>query len=107
MNKGAVVVLSTTDNIETARLIAESLVFERLAACVQIGSPIKSTYVWEGSVRVETEYPISIKSVAEHLPELRERFAQMHSYECPQWIVLEAQASEEYLKWLRSSCNSD
>ncbi|MFO8081519.1 MAG: divalent cation tolerance protein CutA, partial [Armatimonadota bacterium] len=43
-------VFCTTDSREEAEAIAEKLVREELAACVQIAGPITSVYRWQGAV---------------------------------------------------------
>ena len=97
------VVLSTAPSAEQAELIAETLVFEKLAACAQTGAPVKSYYIWKGESFKETETPISIKAALSALPDLQKRFMEIHPYECPQWIVLRAQASEKYAEWVNTS----
>jgi len=52
----AVQVSTTLDSESAAQSLAATLVNERLAACVQVVGPIRSTYRWEGRVETATEW---------------------------------------------------
>ena len=105
MDNKICLILSTTDSREHAEMIADTLVFEHLAACVQIGAALRSTYYWEGNAQTESEYPLSIKTTFQNVEKLRKRFMQLHTYKCPQWICLQAEASQDYAKWVEESCS--
>jgi periplasmic divalent cation tolerance protein len=49
---GEIVVLITAPDQETAHEIATYLVEKRLAACVNLISPIQSIYSWEGEIHL-------------------------------------------------------
>ena len=51
-----IVVLVTCGSEEEAQKIAHSLVEERLAACVNVISPVRSIYRWEGKILDEKEW---------------------------------------------------
>lgn len=99
-------IFTTTNSRTKAETIAETLVSEKLAACVQIGSEIKSVYVWEGKSYNETEFPITIKASVSRLDELKARFSDLHNYECPEWVCLKAEASAGYFDWVEKSCKN-
>ena len=48
-------VLTTTDSQAVAEAIANELISNKLAACVQIDGPIKSVYVWEDQLESSQE----------------------------------------------------
>jgi periplasmic divalent cation tolerance protein len=86
--------------------IANALVDEGLAACVQIDGPIESLYIWEGKRCQSTEYRLWIKVLETHLSAARERVKSLHSYETPQWIEVEAiKVDEKYLNWAKEASN--
>ncbi len=103
MKKSIFKVETTCPSIEMAELIANTLVFEKLAACVQMGSEIRSVYTWKGKAYKEAEIPITIKTSGKSLERLRDRVSQLHSYECPQWIITEVSASEPYADWVEEN----
>ena len=88
---------------EAAR-IAESIVDERLAACVNIIGGVQSVYRWEGRVTRDTEVLLIIKTTRERYEALERRVKELHSYTTPEIIAYEIErGSEDYLRWLRQS----
>jgi periplasmic divalent cation tolerance protein len=99
-----IVLYVTVPNGEEAQHIAESLVSERLAACVNIIDGIRSVYWWQGEVHRDSELLMIIKSTKERYEALEERIKQLHSYSTPEVIALSIECgSSDYLKWLRAS----
>ena len=102
------IVLVTTSNAEEAARIADVLVSERLAACVNIVPGIESIYRWEGKVTRDHESLMIIKTTAERYDELERRVKELHSYTTPEVIALKIErGSEQYLNWLRDSTAND
>jgi len=98
-----VVVLVTAGNLREGEGIAEALVTERLAACVNVLGPLRSVYRWEGVVQRDEEYLLLIKTRRDALARLANRIADLHSYTTPEVVALPVCAgSEAYLNWLRS-----
>lgn len=98
--QGKIAIIRTTAaSRESAKLIAETLVFEKFAACAQIESPIISIYRWRGKSECAEEFPVSIKTSPERLDAAARRLVEIHPYECPQIIASFADASEDYAKW--------
>ncbi len=104
---GYVTVLTTTATAAEAETIADALLGEALAACVQI-LEIRSRYVWEGAVRHEPEQLLLIKTRAELFEPVRARIRTMHSYEVPEIVALPIAAGDgDYLTWLGGATRSD
>jgi periplasmic divalent cation tolerance protein len=96
-----VVVLITAANPEECQKIAHSLVENRLAACVNITTPVRSIYRWEGKVADEQECLMLIKTSRSLFGALRDQVARLHSYDTPEIICLPILAgSQKYLAWL-------
>lgn len=100
----ACVVLVTCGSPDEADRIAETVVRERLAACVNVvghGSPIHSFYMWDGQFQKEMELLLIIKTQSDKLAQLGERIRELHSYSVPEFIALPITAgSKAYLDWL-------
>jgi periplasmic divalent cation tolerance protein len=94
----------TTGSSEEAERIAEALVQERLAACVNIVPAITSIYRWQGEVHRDSEVLLIAKSCPELFDSLAARVKELHSYEIPEVIALPIVAgSEAYLNWIGES----
>jgi uncharacterized protein involved in tolerance to divalent cations len=102
-----IVVLMTAASAEEATRIAEALVHQKLAACVQILPEMQSVYVWKGEVQREQEVLVIAKSTRSNFERLETRVREMHSYETPEVVALPIVAgSDRYLEWLFSSCEA-
>jgi periplasmic divalent cation tolerance protein len=100
-----IIVLVTAGSQEEAHRIAELLVNEKKAACVNIVPVIDSLFWWEGKVESARESLLLVKSKASLLPEVVEIVKRTHSYEVPEIIALPiAAGSDDYLKWLDAAC---
>lgn len=86
---------------EEAPRLARRLVEERLAACVNIVSGVESYYMWEGTMVVEKEVTLLVKTTEERYGELAEKLGEYHSYEVPEIIGLtSAEVSKAYAAWV-------
>ncbi len=98
------VVLTTAANPEEAERIARSLVEERLAACATLVPSVRSIYRWEGKVEDAQETLLLIKTGTEQLAALEARLHTLHSYQTPEFLVIEPTAgSIAYLAWMQSN----
>jgi periplasmic divalent cation tolerance protein len=97
-----IVVLVTVGSREEGERIAEELVTQRLAACVNIVGPITSIYRWLGTVERGQELLLIIKTRAALYGALEARVKSVHSYQNPEVIALPIRAgAAAYLDWLR------
>ena len=96
----ACVILVTAGSEAEAETLAEALVGERLAACVQL-MPIRSRYVWKGAVQRDDEILLLIKTKAALFEAVRTRVRELHSYETPEVVMLPMTAADaDYLAWI-------
>lgn len=96
-----IVVLMTASSQEEADGIAEALVGEMLAACVNVVPGISSVYRWQGKVQRDTEWLLVAKSRRDVLDTLVQRVETLHSYDVPEIIALPlVGGSDAYLRWL-------
>lgn len=95
------IVLTTTGNIDEARMLGRTLVEERLVACATMVPAVESIYRWEGKIETGNETLLLLKTDAEHIPALQERLHALHSYDVPEFLVLPVESgSDAYLKWM-------
>jgi periplasmic divalent cation tolerance protein len=101
-----ILVLVTTGSEPEAETIAKAVVEERLAACANIVSPLRSIYRWEGKIADDREWLLVIKTQAERFRALETRITALHSYQTPEIIALPlVQGADGYLRWLRQETN--
>lgn len=99
--------LTNTPDRATAERIAEALVTEQLAACVNILAGCTSLYRWEGKLERAGEVPLLIKTTRDAYPQLETRLRQLHPYELPEIIALPLSAGlPEYLDWVAQETTS-
>jgi periplasmic divalent cation tolerance protein len=101
-----IVVYVTAGSADEAERITAALVEERLAACVNAHVPMTSTYRWQGTVEVESERQVVIKTTRANLKALEARLRSLHPYELPEFIVLDATASDAYAAWIAETTSS-
>ena len=86
---------------EAAEAIARAIVEQKLAACAQVTTDIRSVYWWKGKVEAATEKLIFIKTTRSRVAPIRELLKSVHPYEVPELIFLPITAgSDAYLEWL-------
>ncbi|HEX5447548.1 MAG TPA: divalent-cation tolerance protein CutA [Pirellulales bacterium] len=91
----------TTPTPEAAQAIAERLLAERLAACVQIGGPIESRYRWQGKMEISQEWHCTVKSRLDLFPRIEAAVRSLHPYDVPEILATTLVAGHaEYLAWL-------
>jgi periplasmic divalent cation tolerance protein len=97
----------TTLPAADAERVARVLVEERLAACVNLLPPMSSTYRWQDDVVTETEQQLVAKTLRAHVTRLRDRLAEIHPYELPEFLVLNvADGGAAYLAWVRDATST-
>ncbi len=100
-----IVIYITSGNTEEAENIADGLVKEGLAACVNIVPSIKSIYKWKGEICNDNESLLIAKSRKSLMGKVIEWVKKHHSYETPEIIALPiVDGSGDYLKWIDDSC---
>jgi periplasmic divalent cation tolerance protein len=108
MNNDSLVVFSTAPDTEVAEALAEHLVGERLAACVNLVGGVQSVYRWEGEVHRDPEVLLIVKTDQQHLELLIATLQNRHPYDCPEIIALPiVGGSASYLDWLTGSLTSN
>ena len=96
-------ILTTFPSLASAEEVIGELFQKKLIACAQIDGPVRSYYRWDGKLNDGEEWRVLLKTTAEKLEELELETRRIHDYDTPQWLVLEAKASVEYLKWVNES----
>lgn len=98
------VALTTVGSEEQAIRIAEELVGQHLAACVNIIPSIRSIYRWKGKIWDDEEFLLVIKTTRSRFEELRETIKTLHSYELPEVLAMPVSMGDPVaLEWIEQS----
>lgn len=99
-----ILVMITVDSMENAEKIAETLLEEKLVACVNIIPNVKSIYVWQGEKKIDTEILMFAKTEKDKFPSLVKRVKEMHPYELPEIVGIPVSYGlPEYIEWVKKS----
>ncbi len=94
-------IMTTTPTQDLAMRIANSLVEQQLAACVQISGPVQSVYRWQGKLETAIEWQCSIKTTADLFGAVERAIRQLHEYEVPEIVAMPIVAgAADYLRWI-------
>lgn len=84
-----------------ALALADSLVEQRLAACVNILPGVRSIYRWQGRRVEDDEQLLICKTTAAQVPALEAAVLDMHPYETPEVVAIEAaHVQPRYAAWI-------
>ena len=97
-----IVVFTTTPNLKEAESLAQGLVMEKLAACVQVLPQMRAFYFWQGEVRQDSECLLLIKTLAEKYDAIETYIRNNHSYSMPEIAAIDAErVFAGYSDWLK------
>lgn len=92
-------VLTTEADRGRARTLARSLVDRKLAACVSVRA-VESVYRWEDEVVDGAEVEVVVKTTPIGVAAVCAAIDELHSYDLPEIVVLDAVASAAYGGWV-------
>ena len=97
---------TTVNNRDQGKIIANALMENRLAACVQIVENVTSIYPWKGKINTERELLLLIKSKSSIFSKIRDLIEEIHPYEIPEIIATPIfDGNISYFKWLNEQIN--
>jgi periplasmic divalent cation tolerance protein len=107
MNSETLLVLCNCPDRETALNMANHLVEQGLAACVNISGPVTSVYKWEGSLETTDEATLLIKTTQQRYTDLERELLSKHPYELPEIIAVPVERGfSGYLNWVKECTTS-
>ena len=96
-------VLTTAASRDEAVQLGRTLVEERLAACATLVPAAESIYRWESKIESSAEILLLLKTASDRLSALEARLLELHSYQTPEFLVLDVEGgSHKYLAWLHA-----
>lgn len=109
MSSEAILVLTNLPDPQSAARLAERLIGERLAACVNILAPCTSIYRWQGKIESTQEIPLLIKTLRAHYGKVEQAIRAHHPYELPEIVAVPIEAGlPAYLAWVAGeTCSTE
>jgi periplasmic divalent cation tolerance protein len=107
MRQDVLLAICTCPERSVALKIAETLVEEGLAACVNLLAGIESVYSWKGKTERDSEVMLLVKTVDDRFEAMSGRVRELHPYDLPEIIAIPvSHGLTDYLQWVRT-CTSD
>ena len=104
---GFIQVLTAIGSKEDAQKVANAIVGEHLAACVQIIGPITSTYWWQGVMETADEWLCLMKTREDLYEQVERAIRVLHPYDEPEILAMPViTGSRTYLDWIVSETTS-
>jgi len=104
MDVDFIVVLMTVPGQEEAQRISQSLLKEKLVACVNVIPEVHSLYWWQGKIDNADEVLLVAKSRKSYFDKIKDCVRTHHSYEVPEILALPVVGgNDEYLNWIEQS----
>lgn len=94
---------TTCETEEDAISLIDNLLEKSLIACGQVNGPILSKYSWEGKIKSEEEWQVTLKFKFSVKNEVLMTLLNYHKYENPQWVCHPVESSEEYSAWVNQA----
>jgi periplasmic divalent cation tolerance protein len=100
-------VLTNLPDRAAAERLADGLIAQKVAACVNILAPCRSVYRWKGALQHDEEHPVLVKTTLERYPALEAAIRSAHPYELPEIIAVPiVRGLPAYLQWVVSETTS-
>lgn len=94
-------VITNLPDRKSAETLASALIERRVAACVNVMSPCRSVFRWQGVVEHAEEHPVFAKTPADRYADLQKVIRELHPYELPEVIAVRVEAGlPAYLEWV-------
>ncbi len=101
-------VLTNLPSRDAAEKLAEAVIAERVAACVNILAPCRSVYRWKDEIQHDEEHPVLIKTTRERFAALEAAMRAGHPSEAPEIIAVPVTAGlPPYLQWVADEVSVD
>tara|TARA_B100000941_G_scaffold53518_1_gene34577 strand:- start:1643 stop:1954 length:312 start_codon:yes stop_codon:yes gene_type:complete len=97
-----IIIKTTTDSHKTMKLIANTLLNNKLAACVNMIPRMRSKYVMDGRITESREVILLIKTTKNLEKKAYKTIKELHNYEIPEISTIETlNVDKDYEKWLK------
>lgn len=103
MPETTLIVLTTLPDPASAEDLAEKLIAENIAACVNIMGEMTSIYRWQGKIHKGTEHQLMVKTTDKCYPQVQALIKDNHPYELPEILAIPvADGLPDYIDWVNT-----
>ena len=95
-----IIIKTSSDSIEIIQKISEKLIYEKLAACVNILPNCYSYFFWEGNMQKNKENLVLIKTIKSNEKKVYEVIKKYHNYDVPEILTIKIDnIDSQYKNW--------
>ena len=96
-----ILVITNLPDRDSARRVADALIEQRVAACVNVLPECISLYRWQGKIESAHEIPLLIKTTQGAYSRVEAIIRKLHPYELPEIIAVPVTTGlPGYLQWV-------
>ena len=97
-----IIIKTTTDSHKAMKLIANTLLNKKLAACVNMIPRMRSKYIVDGRITESREVILLIKTTKKLENKVYKTIKDLHNYEIPEISTIQtSKVDEDYENWLK------
>ena len=97
-----IIIKTSTDSHKAMKIIANELLNEKLAACVNMIPRMRSKYVVNGRIVESREVILLIKTTKDLEKKVYKTIKKLHNYEIPEISTIQtSKVDKDYDKWLK------
>ena len=97
-----IIIKTTTDSHKTMKLIANTLLNKKLAACVNMIPRMRSKYIVDGRITESREVILLIKTTKKLENKVYKTIKDLHNYEIPEISTIQtSKVDKNYENWLK------
>ena len=97
-----IIIKTTTDSHKAMKLIANTLLNKKLAACINMIPRMRSKYVVDGRITESREVILLIKTTEKLENKVYKTIKDLHNYEIPEISTIQtSKVDEDYENWLK------
>lgn len=95
-------VLTNFSSEQSARSVLRILMQEKIVTCGNIFQPHFTIYPWEDKIQEENESAVLFKGPWENKDRMIKRLRELHPYDLPGIILIDAETNDDYAAWLKN-----
>ena len=97
-----IIIKTTTDSHKAMKLIANTLLNKKLAACVNMIPRMRSKYIVDGRITESREVILLIKTTKKLENKVYKTIKDLHNYEIPEISTIQtSNVDKDYENWLK------